>query len=249
MYSLCYVPLPRWYHRPKVVFILGHINPDIKVHGATTGYTWVLSAPDGPHVGPMNLAIRESMSLSSFCRVAWRGWKLLNRCILWSLCLRCSLSPPLSLYMVKGGVLSAEHFVCFFFLSEWNRKYSVWIFSHCSLFVRMCNNDIRLGFIIISMTVDICIVFFLRFAPKTQIKAEIFHSLGNIALLLHLAYVGKCHTFSEPVTCCIGILVLITCNIRNDFYRLVDKSVSGAWVHYQPEYKNPWHLGVANYCL
>ena len=24
------------------------------------GPTWVLSAPDGPHVGPMNLAIRES---------------------------------------------------------------------------------------------------------------------------------------------------------------------------------------------
>ena len=31
---------------------------DSKVHGANTGPTWVLSAPDGPHVGPMNLAIR-----------------------------------------------------------------------------------------------------------------------------------------------------------------------------------------------
>ena len=30
-----------------------------KVHGANMGPTWVLSAPDGPHVGPMNLAIRE----------------------------------------------------------------------------------------------------------------------------------------------------------------------------------------------
>ena len=36
-----------------------HINPDNKVHGANTGPTWVLSAPDGPHVGPMNVAIRE----------------------------------------------------------------------------------------------------------------------------------------------------------------------------------------------
>ena len=35
-------------------------NPDSKVHGANMGPTWVLSAPDGPHVGPMNLAIRES---------------------------------------------------------------------------------------------------------------------------------------------------------------------------------------------
>ena len=32
---------------------------DGKVHGANIGPTWVLSAPDGPHVGPMNLAIRE----------------------------------------------------------------------------------------------------------------------------------------------------------------------------------------------
>ena len=32
--------------------------PDSKVHGAYMGPTWVLSAPDGPHVGPMNLAIR-----------------------------------------------------------------------------------------------------------------------------------------------------------------------------------------------
>ena len=30
---------------------------DSKVHWANMGPTWVLSAPDGPHVGPMNLAI------------------------------------------------------------------------------------------------------------------------------------------------------------------------------------------------
>ena len=33
-------------------------SPDSKVHGANMGPTWVLSASDGPHVGPMNLAIR-----------------------------------------------------------------------------------------------------------------------------------------------------------------------------------------------
>ena len=32
--------------------------PDIKLHGANLGPTWVLSVPDGPLVGPMNLAIR-----------------------------------------------------------------------------------------------------------------------------------------------------------------------------------------------
>ena len=31
--------------------------PDSKVHGAIMGPTWVLSAPDGPHDGPMNIAI------------------------------------------------------------------------------------------------------------------------------------------------------------------------------------------------
>ena len=33
------------------------LYPDSKVHGANMGPTCVLSAPDGPHVGPMNLAI------------------------------------------------------------------------------------------------------------------------------------------------------------------------------------------------
>ena len=35
------------------------IVPDNKVHGANMGPIWVLSAPDGPHVGPVNLAIRD----------------------------------------------------------------------------------------------------------------------------------------------------------------------------------------------
>ena len=34
------------------------IIPDNRVHGANMGPTWVLSAPDGPHLGSMNLAIR-----------------------------------------------------------------------------------------------------------------------------------------------------------------------------------------------
>ena len=34
------------------------IQPDSKVHGANMGPTWVLSASDGPNVGPMKLAIR-----------------------------------------------------------------------------------------------------------------------------------------------------------------------------------------------
>ena len=30
------------------------------IHGANIGPTWVLSVPDGPHFGPMNLAIRNA---------------------------------------------------------------------------------------------------------------------------------------------------------------------------------------------
>ena len=40
-------------------------GPDSKVHGANMGPTRVLSSPDGPHVGPMNLAIRELNNVSA----------------------------------------------------------------------------------------------------------------------------------------------------------------------------------------
>ena len=42
-----------------------YIIPDSKVHGNHIGPTWVMSAPDGPHVGPMNLAIRVYMFVKS----------------------------------------------------------------------------------------------------------------------------------------------------------------------------------------
>ena len=46
-------------HWPLYInFTIQEIYPDSKVHGANMGPTWVLSAPIGPHVGPMNLAIR-----------------------------------------------------------------------------------------------------------------------------------------------------------------------------------------------
>ena len=40
----------------------------IKVYGANMGPTWVLSAPDGPHVGPMNVAMR---GLSASANPVW----------------------------------------------------------------------------------------------------------------------------------------------------------------------------------
>ena len=37
---------------------ISDVVPESKVQGANMGPTWVLSSPDGPHVGPMNFAIR-----------------------------------------------------------------------------------------------------------------------------------------------------------------------------------------------
>ena len=42
------------------------IIPDDKVHGANMGPTWVLLAPDGPHVVPMDLDIRVIIRDMSF---------------------------------------------------------------------------------------------------------------------------------------------------------------------------------------
>ena len=52
--------------------------PDSKVHGANMGPTWVLSAPDGPYVGPMNLAIWERFLCTYMQQTAevpeWPAW-------------------------------------------------------------------------------------------------------------------------------------------------------------------------------
>ena len=60
--------------------------PESKVHGANVELTWVLSVPDGPHVGPMNLAIsvhtKEVVKLFlSVCRISV-NYKL-SRVFIW----------------------------------------------------------------------------------------------------------------------------------------------------------------------
>ena len=42
---------------------------DSKDHGVNMGPTWVLSAPGGPQVGPMNLAIRDAFVY--FTGISW----------------------------------------------------------------------------------------------------------------------------------------------------------------------------------
>ena len=48
--------------------------PESKVHGSDMGPTWVLSITDGPHVGPMNLAIRVVIRPSA--TVMFSSWLL-----------------------------------------------------------------------------------------------------------------------------------------------------------------------------
>ena len=50
----CMKPRFRWKYTKASTSV---DNPDRKVHGANMGHTWVLSAPDGPRVGPMNLVV------------------------------------------------------------------------------------------------------------------------------------------------------------------------------------------------
>ena len=47
-----------WWLKLNTKSLAMYASPDNKVHGANMGPTWVLSAPDGPHVGPMNLVLR-----------------------------------------------------------------------------------------------------------------------------------------------------------------------------------------------
>ena len=45
----------------SVLYLSQCSTPDNKVHGTNMGPIWVLSAPGGPHAGPMNLAIWDYM--------------------------------------------------------------------------------------------------------------------------------------------------------------------------------------------
>ena len=52
-------------HRSVMNKICSYI-PDSKVHGANMGPIWGRQDPGGPHVGPMNLAIRDDIALTRY---------------------------------------------------------------------------------------------------------------------------------------------------------------------------------------
>ena len=64
--DLCQQWVRLWHDLPSqniyLLKMFSRNTPDSKVYWANMGPTWVLSAPGGPHVGPMNLAIRDRMA-------------------------------------------------------------------------------------------------------------------------------------------------------------------------------------------
>ena len=61
LYKVILIPVKSQWNSKPVPIHKKHgrfAYPDCKIHGANVGPTWVLSAPGGPHVGPINLAIR-----------------------------------------------------------------------------------------------------------------------------------------------------------------------------------------------
>ena len=59
----------------ETLFVEDKHYPENKVHGANMGPISVLSAPDGPHVGPINLAIRAVLYIlhSQYHGCWWPG--------------------------------------------------------------------------------------------------------------------------------------------------------------------------------
>ena len=89
-------------------------NPDSKVHGANMGLTWVLSAPDGHHVGPINLACRVSKA---------RCWceEIVFLIFIYGLIICC----------VRNRIISA--------LLSWTVHAFIWVFLWCLFPLIFCN--------------------------------------------------------------------------------------------------------------
>ena len=79
----CRTSLNQWQHSFQIKVVLTMIKslatasnrctdtcPDSKVHMAHMGPTWVVSAPGGPHVGTMNLAIRVALHAETYLTTA-----------------------------------------------------------------------------------------------------------------------------------------------------------------------------------
>ena len=110
--------------------------PDYKVHGANMGPTWVLSAPDGPHVGPMNLSIRGVINgYGKVIKVTTLSWldALLLFCFDLNVLICCSSAK---LYHGKPCSGGTNYTHCLLMSSYWGIILS-YLFSGLLIFIDM----------------------------------------------------------------------------------------------------------------
>ena len=88
----------------KLVIISLETVPDNKVHGVKMGPTWFLPAPDGPHIGPMNLVIRIGMLSAGNPKLVYSYFFSLYCIVVWALC------KLLMLYVTKKNFFSLNLF-------------------------------------------------------------------------------------------------------------------------------------------
>ena len=77
LYEAMCVQRALWvYEFRQLTWIKDHLVliSDSKIHGANMGPSWVLPAPGGPHVGPMNLAIWVCCSYTHRRRFSLWDW-------------------------------------------------------------------------------------------------------------------------------------------------------------------------------
>ena len=76
-----------WFCSGNVYRVVPWAHPDSKVHGTNMGPIWVLSAPDGPHVSPINLAIKAkhltSLHEHNIYRITMK-WNKIHPCLFFS---------------------------------------------------------------------------------------------------------------------------------------------------------------------
>ena len=97
-------------------------HPDSKIHGANMGPTWVLSAPDGPHVGPTNLAIRHIMLPCDVTR-QWVDYELTMTFI----CFKSFL--PGSIVQILGDIVLEYCFIKLYMIFSISMEMFIYYFS------------------------------------------------------------------------------------------------------------------------
>ena len=109
--------------------------PDSKVHGAYTGPIWDRQDPGGPHVGPMNLALRDNMQTTETWFVM-KGRLGINKCI--SECDEQFVWRVLGNGYILDGCLRSSVYIIFadwrtLALSKWwCWENSMYFWIHCS---------------------------------------------------------------------------------------------------------------------